>query len=77
MAKDTNTAKVETPVETKTRDLTKYSMDKLRADHKTTSGIIRHLNAEGLTKGEIAKVTGKRYQHVRNVLITPVKNPTK
>jgi hypothetical protein len=39
----------------------------------TTSGKIRRLDAMGLTRGQIAKVLNKRYQHVRNVLITPVK----
>jgi hypothetical protein len=39
------------------------------------SGKIRRLNAEGFSNGQIAKFLDKRYQHVRNVLITPVKNP--
>jgi hypothetical protein len=43
--------------------------------HKTVSGVIRFLDKKGLSKGQIAKVTGKRFQHVRNVLITPVANP--
>jgi hypothetical protein len=30
------------------------------------------LASQDLTRGEISRVTGKRYQHVRNVLITPV-----
>lgn len=46
--------------------------DVLLRQHKTASGVFRYLKAEGLTTGEIAKVTGKRYQHVRNVLITPL-----
>lgn len=37
------------------------------------SKAIRRLHAEGKKRGEIAKLLGKRYQHVRNVLITPVK----
>ena len=41
-------------------------------DHGNVSKVIRYLSVQGLTKGEIAKVTGKRYQHVRNVLITPL-----
>ena len=45
---------------------------KLYEDHKNTSGVIRYLSKEGLTTSEIAKVVDKRYQHVRNVLITPV-----
>jgi hypothetical protein len=39
------------------------------------SGAIRGLTAMGKTRGEVAKILGKRYQHVRNVLITPVKSP--
>lgn len=40
---------------------------------KTKSAVIRHLSAEGMTTGQIAKFMNIRYQHVRNVLITPVK----
>ena len=37
------------------------------------SQTIRGMSAEGMTKGQIAKILGKRYQHVRNVLIQPLK----
>jgi hypothetical protein len=37
------------------------------------SKTIRALSAEGYTTGQIAKLLGKRYQHVRNVLTEPVK----
>lgn len=37
------------------------------------SRAIRHLDAIGLARAEIAKVTGKRYQHVRNVLTEDAK----
>jgi hypothetical protein len=40
---------------------------------ETTSARIRYLAAEGFDRGDIARITGKRYQHVRNVLITPLK----
>lgn len=33
------------------------------------SKAIRHLNAVGFTRSKIADLTGKRYQHVRNVLV--------
>lgn len=75
MAKtNTNTAEV-TNTEVATP---KYAMDGsdfagLHETHKTVSGVIRFLNSEGLTRGEITKVTGKRYQHVRNVLTQPLK----
>ena len=39
----------------------------------TTSGKIRYLFKEGYEKADIARILGKRYQHVRNVLITPLK----
>jgi len=37
------------------------------------SRTIRELSNQGLTRAQIAKVTGKRYQHVRNVLTEPAK----
>jgi Holliday junction resolvasome RuvABC DNA-binding subunit len=37
------------------------------------SKAIRGLVALGYSRGEVAKTLDKRYQHVRNVLITPVK----
>ena len=48
---------------------------------ETTSAKIRYLDKEGLSRADIARSLkykdGRelRYQHVRNVLITPVKNP--
>lgn len=38
-----------------------------------TSQKIRALHATGMERGQIAKVLNKLYQHVRNVLITPIK----
>lgn len=52
--------------------LSAFDREKLNAI-KTTSGKIRYLASCGLTRGQIARVTGKLYQHVRNVLITPIK----
>jgi len=43
--------------------------------HGTKSGAIRALNAQGKTRKEISVALGIRYQHVRNVLITPVSKP--
>ena len=37
------------------------------------SQIIRNLISDGYTKYQISKVTNIRYQHVRNVLLTPLK----
>jgi hypothetical protein len=39
------------------------------------SAVVRQMKADGLETKDIAKVTGMIYQHVRNVLITPVKAP--
>lgn len=46
----------------------------LIAKHGNKSKAIRAMSSEGMTRGQIAKTLGIRYQHVRNVLITPVKN---
>jgi hypothetical protein len=46
--------------------------DELLKTHGNISKAIRFLHSEGLARGEIAKISGKKYQHVRNVLITPV-----
>lgn len=50
-----------------------YDYETLLTDLKTVSAVIRYLDSQGLTRGQISKVTGKRYQHVRNVLVTPLK----
>ncbi len=39
---------------------------------ETTSSKIRALNAKGYKRADIARFLGKRYQHVRNVLVTPL-----
>lgn len=39
----------------------------------TTSSKIRALHSEGLSRGQISAILEIRYQHVRNVLITPIK----
>lgn len=38
----------------------------------TTSAKIRYLTKEGYDRGDVARILGKRYQHVRNVLVTPL-----
>lgn len=40
----------------------------------TTSSKIRYLASQGMARAEIAKKLGVRYQHVRNVLTTPLKS---
>ena len=44
---------------------------------KTKSSKIRYLAAEGFKRGQIAVFLGIKYQHVRNVLITPLKTEAK
>ncbi len=41
----------------------------------TTSAKIRYLDSLGMSRSEIKDTLKIRYQHVRNVLITPVANP--
>ena len=43
----------------------------------TTSAKIRMLDSLGFSRSKIAARLNKRYQHVRNVLITPVTKPKK
>lgn len=49
--------------EVQTIDVSKY---------ESKSAAIRDLNAKGYTRSQIAKMLNIRYQHVRNVLITPL-----
>ncbi len=84
-----NTAEAVTtaPVSSTTKKVISPEQDKLgRAIIKTCttkSSQIRALAAKKWERGDIARflsiVHGKevRYQHVRNVLVTPVSNPTK
>jgi hypothetical protein len=58
-----------------TTDETTLDLDQLLAKMKTKSALIRYLNGCGWSRYRIAQFMGIRYQHVRNVLITPVKNP--
>lgn len=54
----------------KQEDFPKYDRTTLNGI-STVSGKIRYLHSKGLTKGQIAKVLGKLYQHVRAVLNQP------
>jgi hypothetical protein len=53
--------------------VTKQIQSELDAMTQTASKI-RHLHANGFSRGDISRVLGIRYQWVRNVLITPLKN---
>ena len=46
-------------------------VERLVAGQKTVAGKIRALAAAGYPRAEIARMLGKRYQHVRNVLEEP------
>ena len=67
------------PVEQKDIDLYKKDLD----GHKSISERIRFLNSKGMKTGDISRLLTEyekrlvRFQWVRNVLITPVKKPTK
>jgi hypothetical protein len=54
------------------QELSKTQKDQLDK-METKSSKIRFLNSIGYSRGQIAKYLGIRYQHVRNVLITPIK----
>jgi ribosome-binding protein aMBF1 (putative translation factor) len=46
----------------------------IKSNGGTVSAAIRTMFAAGMSRSEIAHKLQKRYQHVRNVLITPVKS---
>ena len=48
-------------------------LEALLQGHKTVAAKIRALAAVGVPRAEIARMLGKRYQHVRNVLEEPGK----
>lgn len=50
-----------------------FELPKLMETHKTKSNVIRFLAAQGWTRSQIASFMNIRYQHVRNVLIQPLK----
>ncbi len=64
----------ETKVEETKKDLSSAQETEFK-NLPTKSAKIRFLNAQGWKRGDIAKRLGIRYQHVRNVLVMPVKNP--
>jgi hypothetical protein len=50
-----------------------FNKDVFLKEQGTKSQAIRTLNLQGFERKDIAKMLGIRYQHVRNVLITPIK----
>lgn len=51
------------------------TVEELNERYETKSARIRKLLACGMTRYRISQYLGIRYQHVRNVDITPVKTP--
>lgn len=58
---------------TKATNKVERDLESYMSEYKTKSALIRYLDSQGWTRGTIAKFMGIRYQHVRNVLITPIK----
>jgi hypothetical protein len=52
---------------------TDFNKEQFILQSGSKSAAIRILNKQGKTRSEIAKLLDLRYQHVRNVLITPIK----
>jgi len=72
----TQTAKVEKVV----KGYEGWTVEKRAAlikQHGSKSEAIRQLEKAGVTRGDISVLMGVRYQHVRNVCITPVKTAGK
>lgn len=60
---------------------TKKSVPQMESDAQeylekleTTASQIRYLNSLGYSRGDISRILNIKYQWVRNVLITPLKN---
>lgn len=52
------------------------TLEQVMEQYKTKSAAIRALLSEGMSRGAVAKFMNIRYQHVRNVDITPIKKAT-
>jgi hypothetical protein len=57
---------------TNSSKLTSEMIDQKLETFKNVSSKIRYLNSLGMDRSTISKKLNIRYQHVRNVLITPV-----
>ena len=58
-------------VEVKTKTKV-YNVREKYSQLPSISAIIRKMDKDGFSRWEIHKDTGIRYQHIRNVLITPL-----
>ncbi len=59
--------------EVKTEVTIPYNLEELTKELKTKSAIVRKLHSEGYNRSLISKFMNIRYQHVRNILVTPLK----
>lgn len=73
-------AKTNTAVKTEAKSETKVSAPAIQGDvqamykeHGSWSKLIKFLASQNHSRAAIAKFTGKRYQHVRNVLTAKAK----
>ena len=60
-------------MKTKETKTTEFNAEQFITACGSKSSAIRKLLAKGHTRGEVAKMLNIRYQHVRNVEITPIK----
>lgn len=58
--------------EVKQVEAIQHKLEDLMELFKTRSAVIRFLDSEGHSRGQIAKFMNIKYQFVRNVLITPI-----
>lgn len=63
------------PVLTKEQEQKLVALAEALKKCPTISAKIRYLDSQKMTRGDISRFLGIRYQWVRNVLITPVKAP--
>ncbi|PHR96667.1 MAG: hypothetical protein COA78_28425 [Blastopirellula sp.] len=65
---------IDTPAETTVEVVTLTAVQsKKMGQFERWSDKFRYLASEGIATKDIAKITGKRYQQVRNTLVTPLK----
>ena len=57
-----------------TMSIAQEALSKLDSN-MSISAKIRALSAAGISRGDIARVLNKKYQHIRNVLTTQLKRP--
>lgn len=68
-ARKSEVVEVTTKTEKVNQVLANENIDKLSAELKTKSAMIRYFGSKGYSRSDIAKAMNIRYQHVRNVLV--------